>query len=810
MESLLQDLRYGVRSLGRNWGFTALVVLTLALGIGANSVVFSAVNGAVLNPFPFPEPDRIVGVGTAYPRVSEDLGFFENLSPAEFEDVRSQSRLLEDVVAWDMGFRQIDTDGPPASTFSAFWWGDALGTLEMDAHLGRGFTDQEVEQNAAVAMLSHRFWQTHFGGDSTLVGNAISVNGVPHTLVGIIPEGVLIYGTDLWTVMPFAPSAWPRNRRQVQILARTAPAASLEAVNTELEGIARRVEAEYSGAFAEYADWRMEAWTWTDVNVSTLRTAAAILLAAVGFLLLLVCANVANMLLARATGRRQEMAVRTAMGAGRRRLVLQLLTESAVLAGVGGVAGLALAWVGTGAAQRYLDTMGVPVPGQIGMSGNVLLYTVGISVLAGLVFGVVPAVQAAREGVRGVLAGESRGATGTASRQRLLRTFVGLEVGVALVLLVAGGILVRSLLSLGSVDPGWDAEQVLTMRVTLPPERYSPEEIEAFYPALLERMEAIPGVARAASATQFPGRIFMRDRFAVEGRAVEDSDRLPSAFTTLVSQGYFSALDLAVIQGRVPDPATDSPDDPPVAVMNESAARAYFGGENPVGQRIRLGGDGENAPWITIVGVVADTRNRGLDQAPAPEFFASQEQLGGPNQFFFLIRTEGQDPMALLPAVREAVSTLDPEQPVYATQSAADVYADQSAPRRATAALLGVFAFFALTLAAAGIYGVVSYSVSARVREIGVRLALGADASGVRQMVVRQALIPVVLGAVVGLAVSFATSGFLQGMVHGVEAGDVVTRVAVAGMLLAVAAAASWVPALRASRLDPAVTLREE
>jgi putative ABC transport system permease protein len=337
-------------------------------------------------------------------------------------------------------------------------------------------------------------------------------------------------------------------------------------------------------------------------------------------------------------------------------------------------------------------------------------------------------------------------------------------------------------------------------------ERYG----DHWVPALLERIEAIPGVAAAASATQFPGRIFMRDRFAVEGTVVENADRLPSAFTTLVSQGYFSALDLAVIQGRVPDPATDSPDDPPVAVMNESAARAYFGGENPVGQRIRLGGDGENAPWITIVGVVADTRNRGLDQAPAPEFFASQEQLGGPNQFFFLIRTEGQDPMALLPAVREAVSTLDPEQPVYATQSAADVYADQSAPRRATAALLGVFAFFALTLAAAGIYGVVSYSVSARVREIGVRLALGADASGVRQMVVRQALIPVVLGAVVGLAVSFATSGFLQGMVHGVEAGDVVTRVAVAGMLLAVAAAASWVPALRASRLDPAVTLREE
>ena len=810
MERLMQDLRYDVRSLRRSWAFTALVVLTLALGIGANSVIFSAVNGAVLNPFPFPEPDRIVGVGTAYPRTGEELGFFENLSPAEFEDVKGQSRLLEDVVAWDMGFRQIDTDGPPASTFSAFWWGDALRTLEMDAHLGRGFPDRELREHAPVAMLSHRFWQTHFGGDSALVGNPISVNGAPYTLVGILPEGVLIYGTDLWTVMPFPPSEWPRNRRQVQILARMAPGASLEAVNAELDGIARRVEAEYVGAFEEYADWRMEAWTWTDVNVSTLRTAAAVLLAAVGFLLLLVCANVANMLLARATGRRREMAVRTAMGAGRGRLVLQLLTESAVLAGVGGAVGLALAWFGTGAAQRYLDTMGVPVPGRIGMDGHVLLYTVGLSVVAGLVFGVVPAVQAAGEGVRGALAGEGRGATGSGSRQRLLRTFVGLEVAVALVLLVAGGLLVRSLLSLGAVDPGWDADRVLTLRVTLPPERYSAEEVEAFYPALLDRIEAIPGVAAAASATQFPGRIFARDRFAVEGRVEEDADRLPAAFTTLASGSFFETLELRVIRGRVPDPRTDSPDDPAVAVINEAAARAHFAGEDPIGQRIRLGRGGEGASWITIVGVVGDTRNRGLDQPTAPEIFASQEQLGGPHQSFFLLRTDGPDPMAVLPAVREAVRSLDPEQPVYATQSAAEVYADQSAPRRATAALLGIFAAFALTLAAAGIYGVVSYSVSARVREIGVRLALGAEARGVRRMVVRQALVPVLLGAVAGLGLSFATAGFLQGMVHGVGTGDVPTRLAVAALLLAVATTASWVPARRASRLDPAVTLRVE
>lgn len=809
METLVHNLRYGVRALTRNVGFTALVVLTLALGIGANSVIFSAVNGAILNPFPFPEPDRIVGVGTGHPRIGEDLGFFENLSPAEYEDVAAQSRLLEDVVSWDMGFRQIDTDGPPSSTFTAFWWGDALRTLEMDAHLGRGFTPEEVQEATPVAMLSHRFWQTHFGSDSTLVGSAISVNGNPHTLVGILPPGVLIYGTDLWTVMPVPPSAYPRNRRQFQILARIAPGATLREVNTELEGIAGRVEAAYVAEFEEYQDWQMEARTWTDVNVATLRPAAAILMAAVGFLLLLVCVNVANMLLARATGRRREIAVRTAMGAGRGRLFGQLLTESGILAGAGGLVGLLLGWAGTGAAQRYLDTVGVPVPGRIAMDANVVLFTLVITLLAGLIFGTLPAFQATRDGLRSVLSSEGRGATGTGSRQRLLRTFVGLEVAVALVLLVGGGLLVRSLMALNAVDPGWAADESLTLRVTLPPERYDQAEIAAFYPALLERIEAIPGVRSAATATQFPGRIFSRDRLAVEGRAVGTDETLPAAFTTLVSGGFFETLGLRTLQGRVPSPAVDTPEDPPVAVLNQAAARALFEGEDPVGRRFRLGGNDPSRRWVTIVGVVADTRNRGLDQPTAPEIYASQEQLGGPNQFFFVIRTDGE-PMAVLPAVREAVAALDPEQPVYATQSGAEVYAAQSAPRRATAALLGVFAFFALTLAAAGIYGVVSYSVAARVREIGVRIALGAQARGVRRLVVRQALVPVVLGLAAGLAVSFGAAGFLQGMVHGVGTGDLLTRGLVAALLMGVAVAASWVPALRASRLDPAVTLREE
>lgn len=809
MEAFLQDLKYALRSLGRSWGFTGLVLLTLALGIGANAVIFSAVNGTILHPFPFPEPDRIVGVGTGYPRIGEDLGFWENLSPAEFEDVRDQSHLLEDVVAWDMGFRQIDTDGPPASTFSAFWWGNALRTLEMRAHLGRGFTDEEIREGAHVALLSHRFWQTHFGADSTLVGRTISVAGEPYTLVGILPEGVLIYGTDLWTVMPASTSAFPRNRRQFQILARTAPGATLSQVNAELEGIARRVEADHAAEFQEYRGWRMEAQTWTDVNVSTLKTAAAVLMGVVGFLLVLVCANVANMLLARGTGRRREMAVRMAMGAGRGRLLAQLLTESVVLAGTGGILGIGLAWSGVVGIRRFLDTLGVPVPGRVAVDGTVLLFTAGLAAIAGLVFGVIPALQAAKGGVGGALGAEARGTTATASRQRLIRTFVGAEVAVALIILVAGGLLLRSLISLASVDPGWETDHVLTLRVTLPPQRYSSAEIAAFYPTLIHRLGALPGVRSAATATQFPGRVFSRRQFMVEDREGMEGESLPAAFTTLASGDFFRTVGMQVLAGRLPGPPMDGPDDPPVVAINEAAADAFFSGSDPLGQRIRLGGPQSTGSWVEIVGVVSDTRNRGLDQRPAPELFGSQEQLGGPNQFFFLIRTEG-DPMGALPAVRDAVRALDPEQPIYAIQTAAQVYADQTASRRATAALVGAFAFFALTLAAAGIYGVVSYSVAARVREIGVRMALGARASGVRRMVVGQALVPVALGLLAGMLFSFATARALQDMLFGVGSGDIPTRIGVAAVLLLVAFSASWIPATRAGRLDPSITLREE
>ncbi|HSR42380.1 MAG TPA: ADOP family duplicated permease, partial [Longimicrobiales bacterium] len=616
------------------------------------------------------------------------------------------------------------------------------------------------------------------------------------------------YGTDLWTAMPVSPEAYPRNRRQFQVLARVADGATLETVNTELEGIARRVEAAWAAEFEEYAGWRAEARTWTDVNVATLRPAALILLGAVGFLLLLVCANVANMLLARASGRRREMAVRTAMGAGRGRLLRQLLTESVVLAGAGGLAGLGLAVLGVRAVRAFVDTVGVPVPGEVTMDATVLAFTAAVSVGAGLLFGLAPALHAAGARLQGILQAEARGVTGSASRQRLQRSLVAVEVALALGLLAGGGLLVRSLGALIAVDPGWETDRVLTMRLTLPPERYGPEEIRAFFPLLAERVEGLPGVRSAAAATQFPGRVFSRSEFRIGGSVPDDDATLPTAFTTVVTPGFFETLGVRVVRGRVP--ASDLPPDAAlVGVMNQAAARAYFPGEDPVGRRIRLGGAGEERPWVEIVGVVADTRNRGLDQDPAPELYAAQQQVGGGNQLFLLVRTEG-DPRGVLTGVREVVREMDPDQPVYAIQTGEEVYADQAAPRRATTLFVAGFAAFALLLAAVGIYAVVSYSVQGRTREIGVRMALGARAGRVRRLVVAQALVPVGLGVVAGLLLAFVLGQQLEAVLFQVDGADPATMAGVTSMLVVVAAAASWIPARRASRLDPAETLRTD
>jgi putative ABC transport system permease protein len=809
MKTLVHDLRLALRAVGTNLAFSAVVVLTLGLGIGANSTIFSAVYGLVINPFPFPEPDRIVGVGTAYPKLNVDLGFVENLSPLEYVDIRDQSRTLEHVVAWDMGNRQIAGDGPPQNVFTGFWWGDALRTLGMDAHLGRGFSDQEIERGDAVALLSYRTWRDRFGADSSMVGQTLVVNGNPHALIGIIPEGVNIYGMDLWTVLGAKPDMWPRNRRQFQIMAHIREGNSLQEVNAELEGLARRTEQVHSAEFEEYGGWRAEARTWNDVSSQLFRAGLWLVLGAVGFVLLLICANTANLLLARARGRRREMAVRTALGAGKSRLMSQLLTESIVLAGLGGAVGVGVAYLGARGIQDLLTRSGLPVAGSVTVNAQVLTFTAAIALGVGVLFGLFPALQATRTDISGALQSEGKGATTGRSRQRLQRSLVAVEVALAFVLLAGGGLLVNSFLRMSLVDPGFAHENVLTMRLTLPREEYEGDAVPAFFQDLLERLEAVPGVGDAGAGTQFPPIAFSYRELWFDGTDADPEATLPTALATVVAPGYFESLGIPLRSGRVFDDR-DGAGSPMAVVVNEAIVQRYFGGRNPVGRRLKVGGPDEETPWFDIVGVVGTTRNRGLDQDPYPEIFAPHAQLGGSqNQLYLTLRTE-VEAQSLLPAVRQTVAEMDPDQPIYAIQTIEKAFASASSSRRVVTLLLTLFGVFALVLAAVGIYSVVSFTVGERTQEIGLRVALGADAGRVRGLVVRQALLPVLIGAAVGTGLAIPLGMALKDMLFEVGSTDPATIATVAMVLVGTAMAASWMPAWRASRMDPVEALREE
>jgi putative ABC transport system permease protein len=678
----------------------------------------------------------------------------------------------------------------------------------MDAHLGRGFSDEEIRTSAPVAVLSYRIWRDRFGADSSMIGGTIFVNETPHTLVGILPEGVLLYGTDLWTVMPVGPEVFPRDARQFQILARIADGSTLADVDAELQGLARRTEQTHGRELEEYAGWSMQALRWNEVSSRNIRAGAFTVLAGISFVLLLVCANVANLLLARAQSRRREMAVRTSLGAGRGRLLAQLLAESLMLGVLGGILGVALAWLGVAGVRSLLATIAVPVAGTVRINTAALLFTAGVSVACGIFFGLAPALQLASARISAVLQMEGKSATGARSRQSLQRTFVAVQVAVAFVLVAGAGLLIHSYVRLNRVDTGFAHDEILAMRLTLPRERYQGAQLTGFFRALTDRVAALPGVRAAAAATQLPPNAFQYGELVIEGSARAEDDPPVRPLITMTTSDYFGTLGLPLRSGRAFQP-NDRAGSPLVCVINEAAALRYFPGEDPVGKRVRAAGD-EDGPWFEIVGVVGSTQNRGLDRQPEPEVFALHEQIGeSNNQLFLIARAEG-DPRALLPAIREVVRQMDPEQPVYAIQTLAEAYSASASPRRATTLLLALFGGFALILAAVGIYAVVSFTVSGRTREIGLRIALGADAGRVRTLVVRQALIPVAVGALAGLALTIPLGRGLQGMLFEISGYDPATLAVGGAVLIAVAILASALPARRASKLQPVAAMRAE
>ena len=800
MTSFLHDLRFAWRSMARNRRLSATIVATLALGIATTTVIFSVVDGVVLSPFPYPEPTRLVGVGSAFPKLQQDVTFWENLSPAEYVDLREGSRTLTKMVAWDMGNRQISEGGSTENAFSAFWWGDALKTLGVQAEVGRGFTDEEIKAGRKVALVSHRFWTNRMGADPSRVGSGLIVNGEVYTLVGVLPKRALIYGTDLWLPMPVGPDAYPRGRRQFQILARIAEGHTVEDVNTELGLVAARTDAQFRAAQPEYEQWRMEARSFVDINVGMLRPAAAILFFAALFVMAIACVNVASLLLARAMERSREMALRVTLGARRGQILRQLVCESMLHALLGAVAGALLAAQGVNALQYALSKVTLPIPGDITLSARVLAVTLLVSLVSGFLFGLAPALYTLRQHTQGALRAEGATTTSGGRRLRAHRYFVGVQMAFAALLVACSGLLLRSLIQLQSVNPGIEARQLLGFRTTLAPERHrDPAAFQQFFETLEANLAALPGVSGAALATQTPPTYFSTQAFVIEGQEVKAEGSLKNAFFTTVSPNYFATMGLAVREGRAIS-RDDRAGAPAVVVLNEFAARRYFPNGGALGQRLRFGAEGEG-PIAEVVGVVASMKNRGLDRAEAPEVFASLGQTGFSNQLMTVVRTAG-DPLALTPSVRAAVKHLDALQPIYQVQTVEQAFASQGIQRRIATGALLTFACFALFLAAAGVYSVSSYAAAARTREIGVRMAIGATARDVRRLVARQALVPVTLGATLGLLAAIGAGKGMGRLLFEVEGYDPLTLGASLFVLAFVAFLAADGPARKASRTD--------
>jgi putative ABC transport system permease protein len=807
METLGQDLRHAFRQLVRRPGFTAVAVLSLALGIGGNAIIFAFVDGFVLHPFSYPEADRVVTIGSTFPRMSSEERFIEAISVPEFLDVQ-QARTIESIAAFDLGNRNISGGDRPERVFTALVVTDMFGPFALRPALGRGFrADELAPRGPAVAIISHRLWQSRFGGDRSIVGRSVRVNGAPTTVVGVMPPELLVLGTDLWIPLGADLLSMPRNGRQFTLIGRLAPGATRADADAELATIAAQTAAGHAAEFEEYAGWRLAATPWVEALMRDIRPAMQLLLGAVGLVLLIACANLSNLLLARSTTRQREMAVRLALGSGRAGIARHLLAEVALLAVAGAGVGMLLAQVGLPAVVSLVPAEANALGVSASINGRVLawagVFTIGSAALIALL----PVYQSTRTGPQDALKTDGRSATAGRPPLGLRQALIVSEIALSVVLLVGAGLLVRSFVKLQEVDPGFDTANVLTMRLTLPTEKYRGASVNEFFQQVIDRLEQTPGVRAASSATQFPPQGVFSTPFRIEGMAAP-SDTMPVSLVTAASAKHFDTLGVPLVQGRV-FADRDRANAPPVVIVNQAFASRFLPGVTPLGRQVTIGSSDRPSPPMEIVGVVANTQNRDLRSPPSPELFVPLHQQTLNNQLFLLVRTDGEA-AAMLPAVRSQIASVDPEQPIYAIRTLEDAIAADTFRSRFSMILFGIFAAVALALAAIGIYGVMSYAVSARTQEIAVRLAVGADRRDVMWLVLKHVLRMTAIGVALGVAGVLAAGAAIRRALFEVQPTDPLTIVAVAIVLGSVALVAGWLPAWRASRVNPVSALRYE
>src|SRR6266516_754149 len=807
MNTLWQDIRFALRMLAKNWSVTAFIVVVLALSIGANTAIFSVVNAALLRPLPYADPDRLVRLSEDSPNVPQ-----MSISYPNFLDWREQNKVFSGIAA--MQFRSLNLTGKdePERLAGRAVSAELFDVLGVKPALGRSFAPEEDRQGAnPVAIISNGLWQRRFGSDPTIINQQITLSGTSYTVIGVLPASYA-YGTPTDVFVPIGLRADEMKARGehpgIYAVARLKPGVTVETARAELIAMAGRISEQYG--------MKGNSATLTPLSeafVGDIRTTLLILLGAVGFVLAIACANVANLLLARAATRQKEMAIRTAVGAGRLRIIRQLLTESLLLAFLGGIVGVLFAYWGIDF-LRSASTDSLPSTAIIKLDGSVLLFTLLVSLLTGILFGLAPALSAAKTDLHGTLKEGGRSSTMGGRRSWLRSTLVVTEVALSLVLLIGAGLLIRSFVRILNTDPGFKPQNLLTMQLALNAKKDEGGKVLNFFNDLKGRIAALPGVEATAFSNGIPLGQTADTSFAIVGRPKPEPGKQPQTMLYITSPDYLQAMGIRLVKGRF-FTAQDTQRSPRVAVIDESFARQQFPNQEALGQH--LAGDGKDNPDAEIVGVVAHVKHFGLDaiERVQPQLYVPFNQA--PDAFLpmlaprmnLIIRTTA-DPLTLTAAVRRQVQALDPNQPVYNVSTMERTLDQSLVTQRLSMTLLASLASLALILAAVGIYGVMSYTVTQRSHEIGIRMAIGAQPRDVFKMVIGRGMILALIGVALGLVGAFGLTRLMATMLYGVAPTDPATFVSIGILLTGVALIACYVPSRRATKVDPLVARRYE